>query len=443
MAKRIDVKDLEHLLRRLQGRRGRDDDGGAALGDRLHRAVRLRQVDRPAHPQPDARGDPRRSRRGQGHARRPGPLRLGRSTRWPCAAPSAWCSSGRTRSRRCRSTTTSRRGCGSTASRTRRSSTRSSSSRCTARTCGTRSRTASTSPAPASPAASSSGCASRAPSPCKPQVLLMDEPCSALDPISTLAIEDLINELKSRVHDRHRHAQHAAGRPGLGPDGVLQPRGHRQARPARRGRRHPEDLQQPHARRPPRTTSPAASADPTSAPRSPDLLPRHRPASGARPPVTTRSNSVLAGARLSAAVVTDRTAGRPEVAAIDPSTASAGPSPPPSACRGHVDSWLVSPSTIARQHVSPSRDRRPVASHPEPACTRSRAARDRPARPACAMRPPAAQSVIDVAPRYFPRPSASPIDARLGPERSRRAPTDSPSRRSITHLAHRHGRTAR
>src|SRR5699024_3217206 len=30
----------------------------------------------------------------------------------------------------------------------------------------------------------------------KPQVLLMDEPCSALDPISTLAIEDLITELK-------------------------------------------------------------------------------------------------------------------------------------------------------------------------------------------------------------------------------------------------------
>ena len=29
-----------------------------------------------------------------------------------------------------------------------------------------------------------------------PDVILMDEPCSALDPISTLAIEDLINELK-------------------------------------------------------------------------------------------------------------------------------------------------------------------------------------------------------------------------------------------------------
>ncbi len=30
----------------------------------------------------------------------------------------------------------------------------------------------------------------------EPQVLLMDEPCSALDPISTIAIEDLISELK-------------------------------------------------------------------------------------------------------------------------------------------------------------------------------------------------------------------------------------------------------
>jgi phosphate transport system ATP-binding protein len=32
----------------------------------------------------------------------------------------------------------------------------------------------------------------------QPQVLLMDEPCSALDPISTLAIEDLIHELKQQ-----------------------------------------------------------------------------------------------------------------------------------------------------------------------------------------------------------------------------------------------------
>src|SRR3954453_23129879 len=32
----------------------------------------------------------------------------------------------------------------------------------------------------------------------EPQVLLMDEPCSSLDPISTLAIEDLIFDLKDR-----------------------------------------------------------------------------------------------------------------------------------------------------------------------------------------------------------------------------------------------------
>jgi phosphate transport system ATP-binding protein len=32
----------------------------------------------------------------------------------------------------------------------------------------------------------------------QPQVLLMDEPCSALDPISTLAIEDLIHNLKQQ-----------------------------------------------------------------------------------------------------------------------------------------------------------------------------------------------------------------------------------------------------
>jgi phosphate transport system ATP-binding protein len=32
----------------------------------------------------------------------------------------------------------------------------------------------------------------------EPEVLLMDEPCSALDPIATLAVEDLIEDLKSR-----------------------------------------------------------------------------------------------------------------------------------------------------------------------------------------------------------------------------------------------------
>jgi phosphate transport system ATP-binding protein len=32
----------------------------------------------------------------------------------------------------------------------------------------------------------------------EPEVILMDEPCSALDPIATLRVEELIDELKSR-----------------------------------------------------------------------------------------------------------------------------------------------------------------------------------------------------------------------------------------------------
>ena len=45
----------------------------------------------------------------------------------------------------------------------------------------------------------------------EPDVLLMDEPCSALDPIATRRIEELMLELKQRLHDRARHPQHAAG----------------------------------------------------------------------------------------------------------------------------------------------------------------------------------------------------------------------------------------
>src|SRR5437879_8254304 len=36
----------------------------------------------------------------------------------------------------------------------------------------------------------------------KPQILLMDEPCSALDPISTLQVEELIGQLKESYTDR-------------------------------------------------------------------------------------------------------------------------------------------------------------------------------------------------------------------------------------------------
>ena len=45
-----------------------------------------------------------------------------------------------------------------------------------------------------------------------PEVLLLDEPCSALDPVSTAKIEELLCQLKDQLHHGHRHAQHAAGR---------------------------------------------------------------------------------------------------------------------------------------------------------------------------------------------------------------------------------------
>ena len=53
-----------------------------------------------------------------------------------------------------------------------------------------------------------------------PDVILMDEPCSALDPIATARIEDLMADLKTQVHDRDRDPQHAAGRARLRHDGV-------------------------------------------------------------------------------------------------------------------------------------------------------------------------------------------------------------------------------
>ena len=44
-----------------------------------------------------------------------------------------------------------------------------------------------------------------------PEVLLLDEPCSALDPVNTAKIEELLFELKNELHAGDRHPQHAAG----------------------------------------------------------------------------------------------------------------------------------------------------------------------------------------------------------------------------------------
>ena len=64
----------------------------------------------------------------------------------------------------------------------------------------------------------------------EPEVLLMDEPASALDPIATPADRGADLPAQARLHDRDRHAQHAAGGAGVGHHGVLL------AGPAGRGR---------------------------------------------------------------------------------------------------------------------------------------------------------------------------------------------------------------
>ena len=76
----------------------------------------------------------------------------------------------------------------------------------------------------------------------EPQVLLMDEPCSALDPISTLAIEDLIHQLKDQytiiiVTHNMQQAARVSDRTAF-----FTIAGSRQARPADRDRRHRRGL---------------------------------------------------------------------------------------------------------------------------------------------------------------------------------------------------------
>ena len=90
----------------------------------------------------------------------------------------------------------------------------------------------------------------------RPDVLLLDEPTSALDPISTSRIEQLIDELKQRLHHRDRHPQHAAGRARV--------RLHRLHVPGRPDRaRHAPKRSSPTPRSSrPRTTSPVGSGDP-------------------------------------------------------------------------------------------------------------------------------------------------------------------------------------
>ena len=102
----------------------------------------------------------------------------------------------------------------------------------------------------------------------KPEVLLLDEPTSALDPDLDGEDRGAHHRAQGGLHDRDRHAQHAAGgaRVGL----------HWLHVPGRAGRirRDGHDLPQAEAARKPRTTSPGDSAD--SGPGSSERLRRRR-----------------------------------------------------------------------------------------------------------------------------------------------------------------------
>ena len=119
-----------------------------------------------------------------------------RSTWCPCAARSAWCSRSRTRSRRCRSSTTSPRGLRLTGRRGEIRERVEKSLRGAGLWDEVKDRLG-------APGIGLSGgqqqrlCIARTIA-VEPEVILMDEPCSALDPLATLRIEELIEDLKRR-----------------------------------------------------------------------------------------------------------------------------------------------------------------------------------------------------------------------------------------------------
>ena len=119
--------------------------------------------------------------------------------------------------------------------------------------------------APRSPVGSSSGCASPAPSPSSPKVLLMDEPCSALDPTSTRRIEETIAELRSQVTIVIVTHNMQTGGPSVPAGGVL-PGGAGNSGRDRRERPDPDDLFATRRTRAPPTTWTGGSDDVVDAP---------------------------------------------------------------------------------------------------------------------------------------------------------------------------------
>ena len=106
MSKSITMQDVDIFYGDFKAVEGVSLKVQRQLRDRVHRALGVRQVDRPAHDQPDARGDPAGDVEGRCcSTARTSTARA--STRSTSGGPSAWCSSGPTRSRPCPSPRTS------------------------------------------------------------------------------------------------------------------------------------------------------------------------------------------------------------------------------------------------------------------------------------------------------------------------------------------------
>ena len=286
----VPIMDLQERPRLLRGLRGGPRGRPADRPQRDHRAdrpLRLRQVDPAALPQPDERPDPRRPGRGHDHLPRQRPLRARTSTsievrrrigmvfQKPNPFPKSIYDNIAYGPRVL--------GIEGRHGRHRRGGP------APARRCGTRSRTSSS----RARSALSGGqqqrlCIARCIA-VQPDVILMDEPCSALDPIATAKIEDLMQELAQRLHDRDRHAQHAAGGARLRPHRVLHRRGRRARACGTAGwssSTRPSRSSPTPKTRAPRTTSAASSDSPHPAVRPPGRPRRRRrpPCGGRRRP---------------------------------------------------------------------------------------------------------------------------------------------------------------